>query len=90
MGQKPPEWLMTCGVAKKNKFTTNTEEWKYEGSFGEAPEFLLCTHSASSKEEPTFVGIYAVTKPGEPLYGVGKCELCGKVLWFEINPEWLN
>lgn len=85
MGAVLPEWIMKCAVAEDYQFSPDQKDWKYQGVFGEAPDTRTCTHDKRTKGKPTVVEMYVVARTGEPLYGIGKCKECGRVLWCDIN-----
>lgn len=85
MVEKPAEWLIE--YAADNDYSTDLKDWKYEGKFWEPPDPRPCTHKKGLRGEPTFIPMFAITHTNESLYGIGNCEVCGKVLWCEVVPR---
>jgi len=82
----PPEWLIKHSIVEDFEFSTDLEDWEYRGEFWEALPILFCTHGDPNIKTSS-VKIYHVAYKNKDEHSIGKCDICGKVLWAKIVPR---
>lgn len=86
MKNEPLLWLMTCAVAEIDDYSQDPKDWKYHGDYWESPDILICTHG-NPKLKTSPVKMIHVTYNSSDPHAIGKCEVCGKILWVRIVPR---
>lgn len=79
----PPGWLVAYSVAEDEEYSKDPQDWKYRGDYWEAPNILMCTHG-NPDIETSPVSLTSVALENKDPHAIGKCEVCGKVLWVKI------
>lgn len=79
----PPEWVFTSPIVEDFDCSRDLRDWIYRGIFCEAPPTITCTHKGTGEPSEVLVRLTAQNY-GDP-HGIGKCEICGRINWFEIK-----
>jgi len=63
------------------------KDWQYRGDYLEMPNSIVCTHGGlENKPESSYAKITGIAIR-DNYYGVGQCNICGKVLWCRVRPR---
>jgi len=79
----PPKWLFAGPIVEDFDYSRDLRDWIYYGIFYEAPLTITCTHKGTGEPSEVLVRLTAHNY-GDP-HGIGKCEICGRIYWFEIK-----